>query len=822
MTRFPGSRPRRHRDFLHRTFFDRDYYICAYPDVAESELDPFEHYMQYGWREGRNPSGYFQSNWYLRHNKDVAAAGLNPLTHFITDGEREGRRPNQLFDPIWYGRRYRNEIPANVSPFLHFVTEGAPAGNDPGPYFSCRAYRERYMKNCSGEQDAVQHFLSRVAKSQSDLPHLGMRLVDVLALKPCAITVADQSSKLAVHAHIFYPELAPEIAQQLSQIPTQFDLFVSTTDERKKARIYPLLKNIAAVQKLDIRVVQNRGRDIAPFILTFGKILAEYDLVLHLHSKRSVHNAKLDGWRSYLFETLLGSSQNVAAIIRLFTTRSDLGVLHSPTYYPVEQFMRDGGNAEGFRAIASRAGLEAARVDPMLSSSFPAGSMFWARGEVIRGLVDLSLELSDFAGESGQTDGTLAHALERCIPMLASARGLETICYVPSEPSFHPWLGLWRLNQHEVCADTLLIDHDIGGGTNAYTNTLVSRDLALGRSIARIYYDPLIECYVCQIGNAEGTRYYHVPDPYLTIKRARVSDIIVNSCMDFDADQVAAALDARNESLAKVTYMVHDFHLLCPSQHLLDADNLYCNLPPIESSYCRNCFKSNDNILPNLREDADLGGWRASSQALIDLCDEVRFFDSSGAELFTRALTVAPGSATVRPHASHRKLRPVAIRGATEPHVAFFGTMTFAKGAVRLNELAHFIRSRKLPGKITVVGQSTLELDPFISVTGSYEPGELPERIEKLGVNVLFLSSIVPETFSFTLSEAMQLCLPTLVFDVGAQGRRATTLRNCRAIPLHSSPRQIYEALTEMWEAIPTAAQANDDCIHLHHQKLSA
>ena len=72
--------------------FDIDWYLDRYKDVAESELDPAEHYLKFGYKEGRNPGPNFDGNWYLQHYSDVAKRGMNPLIHFIKYGEVEGRR----------------------------------------------------------------------------------------------------------------------------------------------------------------------------------------------------------------------------------------------------------------------------------------------------------------------------------------------------------------------------------------------------------------------------------------------------------------------------------------------------------------------------------------------------------------------------------------------------------------------------------------------------------------------------------------------------------------------------------------------------------
>lgn len=72
-------------------YFDVEWYLRIYPDVAESKMNPAEHYLLYGATEGRLPGPLFDGNWYLQHYPDVATAGVNPLLHFIMFGQQEGR-----------------------------------------------------------------------------------------------------------------------------------------------------------------------------------------------------------------------------------------------------------------------------------------------------------------------------------------------------------------------------------------------------------------------------------------------------------------------------------------------------------------------------------------------------------------------------------------------------------------------------------------------------------------------------------------------------------------------------------------------------------
>ncbi|MDE3748605.1 Rossmann-fold NAD(P)-binding domain-containing protein [Methylobacterium radiotolerans] len=71
--------------------FDATFYLVANPDVRAAGIDPLRHYMEHGWKEGRDPSAGFSTSGYLAADPDVAASGRNPLLHFLNDGFSEGR-----------------------------------------------------------------------------------------------------------------------------------------------------------------------------------------------------------------------------------------------------------------------------------------------------------------------------------------------------------------------------------------------------------------------------------------------------------------------------------------------------------------------------------------------------------------------------------------------------------------------------------------------------------------------------------------------------------------------------------------------------------
>ena len=73
-----------------RSEFDSSFYEKDNLDVTGYEKS-LSHYLNVGWKEGRNPADWFSTSDYLAMYPDVAASRMEPFTHYITYGRSEGR-----------------------------------------------------------------------------------------------------------------------------------------------------------------------------------------------------------------------------------------------------------------------------------------------------------------------------------------------------------------------------------------------------------------------------------------------------------------------------------------------------------------------------------------------------------------------------------------------------------------------------------------------------------------------------------------------------------------------------------------------------------
>ena len=75
--------------------------------------------------------------------------------------------------------------------------------------------------------------------------------------------------------------------------------------------------------------------------------------------------------------------------------------------------------------------------------------------------------------------------------------------------------------------------------------------------------------------------------------------------------------------------------------------------------------------------------------------------------------------------------------------------------------------------KIIVIG--TMKQPPKnVRVHGTYRPRALPHIMRKYNIDIVFIPSIWPETFSYTTSEAMSMGLPIACYDMGAPAERVS------------------------------------------------
>ena len=225
--------------------------------------------------------------------------------------------------------------------------------------------------------------------------------------------------RVAVHGHFHYTALLPGFIERLRRNRSAMDLLLTTTSEDRSRSLTDTLTRFG-VKEARVIVIPNRGRDIGAMLTALGgKAFEHYDVIGHIHGKRSDHVVASIGeqWRNFLFENLIGGEHAMAdVVLSAFAADDKLGLVYS-----------EDPNLNGRdwnRTIAEGLAERMELAHPLPHHfEFPLGTMFWARPAALGPLLKLDLRWDDYPAEPLPIDGTLLHALERLVPFSAAKAG---------------------------------------------------------------------------------------------------------------------------------------------------------------------------------------------------------------------------------------------------------------------------------------------------------------------------------------------------------------------------------------------------------------
>lgn len=167
--------------------FDHEWYVENYHDVKNSNVDPFNHFINTGIFEGRSPSAKFDLEYYVTRYPDVIESGLHPLEHYIRHGRHSGMSASRgyqvgfvgslsdiiaesgIFDKQWYIDHYPDIIEQNADPFEHYSKTGIAEHRNPGPGFSEEYYISQNPSIINSFYLPFEHYL-RIGIKQGLLP----------------------------------------------------------------------------------------------------------------------------------------------------------------------------------------------------------------------------------------------------------------------------------------------------------------------------------------------------------------------------------------------------------------------------------------------------------------------------------------------------------------------------------------------------------------------------------------------------------------------------------------------------------------------------
>jgi hypothetical protein len=236
-------------------------------------------------------------------------------------------------------------------------------------------------------------------------------------------------------------------------------------------------------------------------------------------------------------------------------------------------------------------------------------------------------------------------------------------------------------------------------------------------------------------------------------------------------------------------YTLHDHFSICPQFNLTLPDGRYCGEPDLNG--CNACLKGRPPQWP-----FDIITWRSYFRNLLAGAERVI---GPSWDTINRIKKYTPEANFV--YLPHPELHTV--------KVLVLGMMDPAKGALQLESCARDAKKRNLPLTFRVLGFANYEklplgvlggseLDLPISFSGPYKNSDLPTLIISEQADIIYFAVQCPETYSYTLSTALNSGLPIVAPKIGAFIERLSDYPSTRLIEWDVPPKTVNDLLLDI------------------------
>jgi glycosyltransferase involved in cell wall biosynthesis len=325
----------------------------------------------------------------------------------------------------------------------------------------------------------------------------------------------------------------------------------------------------------------------------------------------------------------------------------------------------------------------------------------------------------------------------------------------------------------------LLVSHSLGGGIQRQVDDFVNRSRSWANVLTIAGSNQKIELRCNSVSKAPPCLTFdpavHLDDLVALLADAAVNRVSIHSAYDFSSlrwiiEKLSVPFD----------FMLNDYHVLSPQPHLTDSSGKFVGE---DFELAADTLL---NAVGNESRATSLRSWQRSQRwLLIEAARIIAPAEDVRARFLRRYpdlhITVVPDLDSTSPST----LRATQRRGPRgRARVALLGVLSRHKGYDLVLDVADLARRQELSLDFHLIGYSVDDARlkaSGVSVSGQYEDGDLDQLIASTDVDLLWLPSQCPETYSYTLSAALRSGLPVLVSALGALPERIAGRAQCRA-----------------------------------------
>ena len=345
----------------------------------------------------------------------------------------------------------------------------------------------------------------------------------------------------------------------------------------------------------------------------------------------------------------------------------------------------------------------------------------------------------------------------------------------------------------------LLVMHNREGGTLRHTRELTRK---LGNNATFLRLTPAPAGVELKLEGNDETLALHFELPgehsrlIQVLRQLRVCHIHYHHLLGHSSDiaNLPTQLGVTHD------FTAHDYYSYCPQISLTDHTERYCG--ELGLAQCHACLKQNP-----APENESIESWRARHAKLISEARHVMTPSLDAAKRIHRFVPTA--NIVVVPHAT---LAPASTacptpnpspRNSARPlKIVVLGALGKIKGADMLEAVSILAAVQNAPVEFHLLGYGyrSLRAPPRAQLTvhGPYIESDLPGLLRSLAPDAVWFPAQCPETYSYTLSTAIELGLPVVAPNLGSFPERLAGREWTWICPWDQTPEQWLQLFVKL------------------------
>jgi O-antigen biosynthesis protein len=251
---------------------------------------------------------------------------------------------------------------------------------------------------------------------------------------------------------------------------------------------------------------------------------------------------------------------------------------------------------------------------------------------------------------------------------------------------------------------------------------------------------------------------------------------------------------------------LHDYAVMCPQYHLSDEHGRYCGEP--DEHGCAACLQKRPAAW-----GIEIGEWRTIFGTFMR--DAERIIAPSDDVAIRIGKHFPDVKVLVWPHPE-----PTVKESRETTKVVILGALSLVKGLRVVESVVAFARRSAPEITFRLIGHSAEPLLPGITATGSYVDSELPRLISDERPDVIWFPAQVPETHSYTLTQALASGCAIVASDMGALRERLLGIERARLISFDATVNEWIAALLSA-PRMSSGTDAVDRFARIHTAELA-